>query len=262
MTPPETIALMGAHTLGHPMETNSMFSHYRWTANDFSLDNRFFVNIISGRNFKVRDPTKLAILSNINTDSCNLPVSSFIGRELGGKNTMVYKVKSEQRTETHGPWSWTLFGHGCSRRFCDHFKRIKVPFYTTSCCHHLDECYKKENHYFCYEKNFDCNTTTEYYCPQNWIQEISMINSDMGLYYDFDTDSNGRPINCPGLNIKKWLNNEQKYSDPVHCPEGRFHTTVARYANSLDSWIRDFIPVYTKMTENGVSPGDLRLSHF
>jgi len=251
----EAIALMGAHTLGHPMEANSMFSSYKWAANDESLDNRYYINIVRAKDYKIRSPLTLPALQHVDPSNCNLPVSSYIGNEYGDPINYVYKAKSEQRTKSFGPWSWTLFSDGCRADICAELK-MKGKYSLNSCCHHLDECSKKENAYFCHEKHFYCNSTEG--CPQAWKQEISMLHPDMGLYYNFNVDQNGRPTNCAGLGKISWLNNEEKYSDQVQCPKSNHHHLVDTYANHIQTWIDDFMVVYNKMLENGVDPRNLR----
>ena len=44
--PKETAALMGAHTLGNPVEFNSMFRHYPWAEGKEQLNNMYYKNIV------------------------------------------------------------------------------------------------------------------------------------------------------------------------------------------------------------------------
>merc|ERR1712168_312415 len=153
---------MGAHTLGHPMEFNSMIRHYPWTRRFEVLDNRYYINIANSTNYRFQSPHKQLREQGIKFNDCNFPVSAFIGDEYGHPNDYAYKAKSERRTSSWGPWTWALFTHGCSREICAHIKATG-DYPLNSCCHHLAICDGRD----CNKKNDICDEGT---CPQTWFQ--------------------------------------------------------------------------------------------
>jgi len=264
LNPKETIALMGAHTLGHPMESNSMIRHYPWTQRSTSLDNNYYVNIANTTNYKLKNPLVLPLLSDkkVKFKDCNYSVSAYMGDEYGNANRFGYRVRSERKTSTFGPWTWALFTHGCSRAICDSIKE-NGDYTMNSCCHYLDSCEGDK----CSQntKIFDCKDNVGTGCDQTFFQSISMISPDMGLHMKFDVDEDGRPVNCSGLDRQVWLENKQIFSNFVTCErndipaadEMSMADVVEMYAADNNAWIQDFVPVYNKMLENGVDPDNL-----
>lgn len=265
LTPRETIALMGAHTLGHPMEFNSMMRHYPWTRRFNNLDNRYFINIAHSRNYKYQNPIQLPIFkeNKIRPTTCNFPVSAFMGDEYGAANRYAYRAKSERKTSAWGPWTWALFSHGCSKDICAGIKATG-DYAINSCCHYLDAC--KGN--ACKQKKFDCSDQTGgAACPKTFFQSISMISPDIGLHKKFDINEDGRPVNCPGLDNERWLDNKNVQSGfvqcerndmPAHSNNMSMAEVVEMYAADNNAWIQDFVPVFNKMLENGVDQDDLK----
>ena len=92
------------------------------------------------------------------------------------------------------------------------------------------------------------------------FMKLSMLSVDMGLAFKFETDSNGRPTGCPGMDSKKWLANRNQFSDNTDCPlnmadavDGMVMAEVMKlYAGDNKVWVEDFMAVYHKMLENGV----------
>ena len=260
LDPRESAALMGVHTLGHPQEFNSMFRHYSWTGQrqKTQFNNQYYQFIVNNKTYRQMNPLKLPIMKGTKAKNCGLKVSTYIGDEFGNPFDVRYRVRSEWRTEAGGPWDWSLEGMGCSKVICD---KIDANDYNiNSCCHWLDQCvsdpkFKRPTHNYVCEGEEGCT-------GRDVFTGISMISPDMGLYYDFGTDENGRPAGCTGMDEKLWLDNGNKnrMSGEVACkmnktptPDGKTISEVMElYAEDQTTWINDFVSVYDKMLENGV----------
>ena len=140
-----------------------------------------------------------------------------------------------------------------------------------SCCHYLDDCIINKCNSGgalcknCTLKNFACEKIDTGRCPQDFFQSISMMSPDMGLYWKFDINEDGRPVNCTGL-TESWIANDDAQSENVICNKNEMPASdgmsmadvVEMYAEHNDAWIKDFIPVYNKMLENGVEASNLK----
>merc|ERR1719310_893377 len=112
----------------------------------------------------------------------------------------------------------------------------------------------------------------------------TMLQSEIGLYYDFNVSSDGRPTGCPGFqefNMQHWggwLNNGQgpglknyhmtwsringKKDDP-QCPPNRMqfggskplYQIVEEFADNQQKFIGAFQRALEKMLENGYGSG-------
>ena len=86
------------------------------------------------------------------------------------------------------------------------------------------------------------------------------LGADMGFYFNFTVDpETGKPGGCDGLTF-----NKHNKSPTVNCglnhyaPEGEpLYQIVEDYADHQDSWFRDFITAFDKMSRNGYSDGEL-----
>ena len=111
----ESIALMGAHTLGHANEQISGFRHYPW-ANEFLgeelLNNRYYKAMVNTENFRARGRCAKK------RGFCNLDTSSFIGDEHGNPWPVEWVVRSQWQNSDGGPWDWVPFLPKCDERKC------------------------------------------------------------------------------------------------------------------------------------------------
>ena len=268
LDPKESAALMGVHTLGHPQEFNSMFRHYSWTGQmqKTQFNNQYYRLIVNSTAYRQLSPRSLPLTKRAKPEECGLKVSSFSGDEYGNPFSVRYRVRSELRTEVGGPWDWSLEGMGCSTVICG---RINAEdYHVNSCCHWLDECISNPD-FKCPQQLAVCEGE-EGCTERDSFQAISMINPDMGLYLNFDTDENGRPAGCTGLNNEEWpaLTKRKKFrmSGEVECELNQTPTqdgtTVSEvmelYADDQTAWINDFVKVYDKMMENGVPKENLK----
>ena len=94
----------------------------------------------------------------------------------------------------------------------------------------------------------------------------------MGFVFDFETDADGRPYGCPGLDNERWLANKERFSGEVDCPlnkepsglgddpDGNVRTFFAEfdfYAKNPQNWVDTFTRSYDAMLENGVDNSTL-----
>ena len=206
--PKQAAALMGAHTLGHANEANSMFRHYPWTRQgQHHLNNMYFVNIVNSTGYRHRSPAEVLKSKGQKMSRCGLNISFYIGDEYGDPSPLGYKVRSERRTSTHGPWSWSLHQRKCNAAVCQHLLNAGEPFHMNSCCNRVEYC-ANSNANKC--KNEVClgdlDTGDDSDCTKiDHFISTSMMSPDVGLYHKFSTDEDGRPFGCPGTNIRKTI---------------------------------------------------------
>ena len=260
----EVAALMGVHTLGHPMESVSMLRHYPWTQQGVEeFNNMYYVNIVNSTAYRYVRPIKMLAYKGINvgTYKCDFPVSSYIGDEYGNPLPAGYKVRSELRTSTHGPWTWSLFANQCSASKC---AEIGGNFSLNSCCHYVDFC--TEDYCPFIGTNLVCSETDSSKCTeQKHFLRTSMLSPDIGLYIDFASDKDGRPTGCSGMDDSTWLKNKDRFSAVTACPpneapagDGNTMAEVMElYARDNAVWVDDFMKVFTKMLANGVDAANM-----
>ena len=104
LTAKESVALMGAHTLGHPNEQISAFRHYPWT---FGFGKR----ILNNDYYKMLTKKETWRRKRQQTDSkwgnkCQSQVSSFYGDEYGRPVRVYWVARSQWQNNDGGPWNW------------------------------------------------------------------------------------------------------------------------------------------------------------
>ena len=189
---------------------------------------------------------------NFTRSKCNLTVSNFIGDEYGNPIETAYKVRSEWRTKTFGPWTWSLFGTSCVAAVCQEIAAMKGEYAINSCCSWIDFMEGKSKYDYVPQLNKE-------------FMKLSQLSVDIGLFYKFETDINGRPTGCPGMDNQDWVNNYEKFSGKTSCPLNDAPAAVGMsmadvmklYAGDNNVWVKDFMAVYQDMLENGVYQEDL-----
>ena len=105
----ESIALMGAHSLGHANERVSGFRHYPWTGfiTRTVLNNDYFKMIVDPKGW-----TRVRRQNMYRWDQkCQSDDSSFHGDEFGNPLKMNWVVRSQWLNNDGGPWNWQVFLH-------------------------------------------------------------------------------------------------------------------------------------------------------
>lgn len=199
---------------------------------------------------------------------CGLNISFYIGDEYGDPSPLGYKVRSERRTSTHGPWSWSLHQRKCNAAVCQQLLNSGEPFHMNSCCHRVEYC-ANTNANKCKNEvclgDLDEGDDSDCTMIDHFIS-TSMMSPDVGLYHKFSTDEDGRPFGCPGMDAERWVDNRRRHSDITSCPmnddtateDGKTMAEVMEmYAKDNVLWVNDFMNVYQVMLENGVNSTDL-----
>ena len=247
---------MGGHTIGHFNKKVSLFI-YTWTGlSRNAFNNDYFANLAS-RN-------KVAFLWE---DKQCRPQTDSEGRE--GKGRWVTNVRKQ--TENGGPAFWIHETYRCYPS-CDESKFSD---------HHC--CKDRQEGQFCKPDSDlmeDDPNGVNGGCEQMMLifgADEMAINSEIGLYLDFQVTDDGIPYGCPnleGFNTESWKANHHIWSvkpgvgryDPecplqtLAVPEGStpLHEIVEEYADDQDAFIRDFIPALEKMLSNGYESSDLQ----
>ena len=113
-TAKESVAIFGAHSLGHATEQISGFRHYPWTSGGFQ-------KILTNNYYKqMANPGMYRVLSfrDIFRRKCDLKLSTFVGDEYGNPITASWQVRSELQNNDGGAWNWNPFGMRCDATKC------------------------------------------------------------------------------------------------------------------------------------------------
>ena len=114
----ESVAILGAHSLGHAHEQISGFRHYPWTGGFTNvLNNNYYKQMADPGMYRVRKQRGLG-----RKQKCNLKISTFIGDEYGNAITSFWLPRSQWQNNDGGPWNWNPFGLKCDPRKCE-----KIP---------------------------------------------------------------------------------------------------------------------------------------
>jgi len=101
---------------------------------------------------------------------------------------------------------------------------------------------------------------TKLMCLRNSSVHETAISSDMGLMWQFEIGPGGKPVGCAGLP------DEYLASNWIECPKNglmddasglKMHEIVELYANDQNRWANDFVTAVEKMLSNGASEGGL-----
>jgi len=256
----------GVHTLGHPNEFNSMFRHYPWTSQGKNqLNNMYYVNIVNTTNYRYTSPKRLYQAKGEKMPKCGLPISYYFGDEHGEGRDVAFRVRSEMRTESYGPWNWNLHGRKCNKALCATLLAQQGEYDTNSCCHWVDYCTTHPDD--CpFGNAVNCRTVEGDQCADFVFMRINMLSPDVGLFFNFTVDETGRPRGCAGLDdATRWLENRDRHSQLVSCElntaqadnQLNMAEVMQLYADDNQVWVQDFMQVFQTMLENGVDEQQL-----
>lgn len=284
----ETVAIMGVHALGKFNKRQTALK-YTWTAREeHMLNNQYYRNMMNKDDWHVDD------------NECT-PVGTAYRKRPHGK----FMAKMNQMTKNGGPIQWVQYKHTCPN--CKSLENLLETY--TGAWGDWDEDKKAEaraccaglpDHLDCWPDNnrssdsdsVEADDDVYGGCEQWRIirgRESTMLNTDMGLYLDFEVnEDDGKPMGCPGLEkfTTEWLDKQHnKEIDPdtgekvngawqshigykangdpkwwQNCSLQEWsqdaggkplHEIVEGYAEDEDQWIYDFFSVMTKMLSNG-----------
>ena len=120
----ESVAILGAHTLGHAHEQISGFRHYPWTKGfQQVLNNNYYKRMANPGMYRVRRTPNL-------WQKCNLKLSTFIGDEYGNPIGSFWLPRSQWQNNDGGPWNWNPFGLRCNATKCKEISPTEMVRYT------------------------------------------------------------------------------------------------------------------------------------
>eukprot|EP00931_Biecheleriopsis_adriatica_P017728 TRINITY_DN12603_c0_g2_i1.p1 TRINITY_DN12603_c0_g2~~TRINITY_DN12603_c0_g2_i1.p1 ORF type:complete len:980 (-),score=132.53 TRINITY_DN12603_c0_g2_i1:112-2691(-) len=284
----ETVAIMGAHTLGkfHQRETGHK---YLWTTDFQAFSNQYFRNI-AGRPDYFFDDTQC----------------TKVGDAWGNRAAAVWIAKQNQAFKSGGPVQWIKKQVACPNCVAKSYER--GGRHPERLAYDRDCCLNKPPEAFCRpDGGFDRpvgGSAIDFDDDFSWGCEYShfifgrdetALSVDMGLMYKFDVDLKGFPSGCPGLggwgpstlrwsdydcgiDGRPWLtqpvNESVNWTAPrrigpnattrkacsMACPKNKdlypgdtmsLSEHVERFADDQGAWIEEFLPAMEKMISNG-----------
>ena len=255
----ETAALMGAHTFGKLHPKFSIFK-YEWTSRGIHLFNNDYYKGITGQ------PRWF-----IDDWHCRK-----VGDAFGNRPQSMWVAHSRKLTEGGGPIIWVHRNHACpslyNPRPLGAFEQKCVDEAAPGMqCRADPPVGGGSQPRTADQADGDINTGCERFKAILVHDEIA-LNSDMGLYREFEED-NGVIYGCPGLEhinasmasddqsfvysrlpgqgLAQPLCQKQRHAEPVGSTP--LFQIMEEYANNQTAWINEFIPAMEKMLRNGYS---------
>jgi len=257
----ETVAIMGAHTLGRMRPQHSLFK-YVWTVRaGNSFNNAYYKNFVKKNEW---------FLESQDDNTC-----TFVGDAYGNLPDVKWVPTMNGFTKSGGPMHWIRMHYACnfcgSRPNCNGSGPCHMQNRYDKCCPDRPEGLA------CIPDNATRNDIDDVLgCEKyrfSFGADEMMMNAEAGLYFKFD-EENGIPKNCEGLdhfNMDNWMKKGGK-ADTIrrayhmNCPlndrslpddDKPVSEIIADYADSQDLWVNDFIGAFEKMMRNGYQDGDL-----
>eukprot|EP00403_Amphidinium_massartii_P007978 CAMPEP_0178416952 /NCGR_PEP_ID=MMETSP0689_2-20121128/24328_1 /TAXON_ID=160604 /ORGANISM="Amphidinium massartii, Strain CS-259" /LENGTH=646 /DNA_ID=CAMNT_0020038311 /DNA_START=57 /DNA_END=1997 /DNA_ORIENTATION=- len=265
-TKSETVAIMGAHSLGEMHGVNALWK-YKWQWMQTKYLNNNYYRMLASRpgKFVMCTPWRAA------------------GGPGGAMANNGWFLRPIRKTVSAGPYQWFHYYIRCPDCYKDSAgnwvndeKRGTADFQDVKCC-------------ACHEQS------PEEVDPVCWAPDMkltkdeTMIGTDMAMIYEFDSDpETGFVSGCPGLDPVSWQKDnivhqainggmsvemEKRinfYNTEPNCPknslkdEGANAKTMSElveyYADHQNEWADDFNTAWEKMLSNGYSDGELRTS--
>jgi len=248
----ETVAIMGAHTMGRFNYGTSLF-RYVWTSRGWDFFNNDYYKMIT-------DETRWFF----DDDDCTK-----VGDAYNNKPARRWMALYRGDTFNNGPVHWISENY-----VCPNCKKASAPCNQAirdQCCTNVPEGN------FCVPDSVNMTMKTPLQLAQSWLHcetfrficgiDEMALPCEIGLYFEFQNRGNGFPTGCPGLdnfdgqNGQIWSNINGIPADP-QCPlqskavPSDDHSTswyMKEYARDQDRFIRDFVAAFDKMLSNGYS---------
>lgn len=291
----ETVAIMGAHTMGRFHQQQNGHK-YVWTTDFQAFNNQFYRNIAGRPDWFFDD------------DECTR-----VGDAWGNKGEAVWIVKMNQVYRTGAPIQWIqkkVVCPNCAARSYDrggrHADRLAQD--RDCCLNGVPEgaqC-RPDGVGAPFSRAADRDDDASDGCEYSHFifgKDETALQSDMGLMLSFDVDERGFPSGCPGLGTffpsanrfsdwdcgidgRPWFEDPSLAFDdpnitrvrrdgwtdrgcPTDCPRqqytypGEHHSLsehVERFADDQRAWVEEFFPAMEKMIANGYGTGELVVS--
>ena len=245
----ETVAILGAHTMGSLRGSISLFS-YVWISRGHMFFNNDYYKMVT-------DETRWYF----DDDQCTK-----IGDAYNNKPVRRWVAGYKRHTHNGGPVQWISENYVCPT--C-----TREAVASSKCCQNVPEGL------FCTPDALNMTEKT----PLQLSHASTRVNceafrfisgadetalpSEIGLYYDFQNRGDGLPVGCPGfedlsINLRKtWSTIDGIKSDPqchlqtlAHPASDRPTSWYMReYAADQARFMRDFAAAFDKMLSNGYS---------
>merc|ERR1712117_910192 len=248
----ETVAIMGAHTLGEMNPTVSLLK-YTWTTRaGNSFNNAYYNNFVKKNEWFIQSQ---------DGDTCTR-----VGDAYGNLPDTKWVPTMNGFTKSGGPMHWIRMHYAC--QYCGEGATIGL-----GCCAGTPEGL------MCRPDNATRNDVDDIKGCERYRfafgKDEMMMNAEAGLYFKFDQE-NGIPKNCPGLehfNMDNWIrpNGEVNKKDDIRrayhmdCPlndrrlpesDKPVSDIVQDYADDQVLWVSEFTAAFEKMTRNGYTDGE------
>eukprot|EP00929_Paragymnodinium_shiwhaense_P093294 TRINITY_DN5343_c0_g1_i3.p1 TRINITY_DN5343_c0_g1~~TRINITY_DN5343_c0_g1_i3.p1 ORF type:complete len:495 (+),score=86.48 TRINITY_DN5343_c0_g1_i3:498-1982(+) len=258
----ETVAVMGAHTIGTYHRDFTGFK-YVWTPrSERSFNNEYYREMVNES------------LWQFDSDDCTK-----YGDAWGEKAKGRWVTKVHNFQENHGPVQWIHHKHmapSCGNRN----PKDKQNKDEEDCCTNgvPQGAMARPDHNR--PQGSDLNAYDVAWGDKRngcerfkflWARDHAMLNTDMGLYLDFQVDENGYPTGCKGFEPNRfsmervrerngWGEGWQECGPQQHAepPDAQpLFKHVEEFATDQQSWVDAYIPTMEKYLENGYQAGDL-----
>lgn len=234
----QTVAIMGAHTMGRVHYQNSLF-RYVWVHHGgMMFNNQYYRNLVGKRDYRFVG------------DSCNRA-----GDAEGRAPLARWVAHVRMDMSTGGPAQFIQEKFICPE-VC-----ATPNAQSNSCC-------TGEN---------KCNPNCEGWRFANGHDETALP-AEMGLYLDFNLSQTKLPTGCPGLKHftadhfkngyhETWSGAEIGQTGETECLKQSYalpststplSTIVEEYADNQATWLHDFVPALEKMLTNGYTSAELK----
>jgi len=260
----ETVAIMGAHTLGRMRPQHSLLK-YVWTVRaGNSFNNAYYKNFVKKKEW---------FLESQDGNTC-----SFIGDAYGTLPDVKWVPTMNGFTKSGGPMHWIRMHYACnycgSRPTCSGGSSCHMTQRFDKCCSDVPEGLA------CSPDNATRNDVDDVKgCEKfrfSFGHDEMLMNAEAGLYFKFD-EENGIPKNCEGLehfNMDTWMKDGKlnkadtiRRAYHMNCPlndrrlpedDKPVSEIISEYAESQDQWVDEFIGAFEKMVRNGYQDEDLK----
>jgi len=289
MKPKEALALMGAHTIGRYSGFQTHID-YAWVRAKHSVRNEVFnteyFQTLAARPMHTKDKYCVGTMDGGNpTHYWNVRAELFefywpqpapwiskhrrlMWNHLVERGPVCDKEDEDYWGDAEIFWNIEESDVKADKAVVAKFKQLNTghPDFWSYCCE------QKANK--CWENN-SCDPD----CTRKVQNRIRHLSSDVGFYLKWETDQDGYPHGCDAFkDMKGGLDNDWQWlwtfrtdgdkANPQRiagCPvqdmdDGygqQMYKTVEKYADNQQLWIRDFIKVWIKMSQNGYGSKEL-----
>ena len=89
-------------------------------------------------------------------------------------------------------------------------------------------------------------------CQKPFFSDQTSLGCDVGMYYHFETEDNGKPFGCQGMDKDDYNIVDVYCEKEEYAPEGEpLYQIVDDLAESNENMMKDFAPALEKMILNG-----------